>query len=192
MFEAVHEVALAPRLSLPAATRVFQPHGFVDGESPAELPGRSSSRPELGAGRLAGHRDNPTGAPDRSGAERRHASDVYGRKVLLYGRDVFPRGRPGRPQSTARLRTTRRAAWARPRTSRASSPRELTPARDFVSVEASRARAQPRCPARRPVRRSALFVLSAPCLPPPSSGSYVHGDADRSGMRRDSSLRPAP
>ncbi len=41
--------------------------------------------------------------------------------VLLYGRDVAP-PRGATASSTARLRTTRRAGWARPRTSRAGSP----------------------------------------------------------------------
>ena len=34
MFEAVHEAALAPRLSVPAATRVYQPHGFLTTNHP--------------------------------------------------------------------------------------------------------------------------------------------------------------
>src|SRR5262245_27141682 len=34
MFEAVHEAALAPALYLPAAVRVFQPHGFSTGNHP--------------------------------------------------------------------------------------------------------------------------------------------------------------
>ena len=45
MFEAVHETALAPRLSLPAAARVYQPHGFVT-TSHRRAVRRSWSRPE--------------------------------------------------------------------------------------------------------------------------------------------------
>jgi hypothetical protein len=131
MFEAVHETALTPRLSLPRASRVYQPHGFVTTRHPPScqevvvsagieqdaLPGIETTRL---ARRIAG-------------SLSADASDVYGGKVLLYGRDVAPPRRrvdcspQDDPTGGLGATTNVQGLFAA----------RLAPARDFVSVEAS-------------------------------------------------------
>jgi hypothetical protein len=88
MFEAVHEIALVPTLPVPAAARVFQPHGFVTTSHPA-----SCQEVVVSAG-IA--QDTPSTIKTTRLARRIAAalngdsSDVYGGKVLRYGRDVNP------------------------------------------------------------------------------------------------------
>jgi hypothetical protein len=134
MFEAVHETALAPSLPSPPAARIFQPHGFSTGNHPASCQEavvsaglEQDASPGIETTRLARR---------IAAALNADASDVYGRKVLLYGRDVFPRGRPdGRvdcspqddPAGGLGATTNVQGQFAA----------QLTPARDFVSVEAS-------------------------------------------------------
>ena len=134
MFEAVHETALAPRLSLPAAARVYQPHGFVTTSHPPSCQEvvvsagiEQDASPGIETTRLARR---------IAAALSADASDVYGGKVLLYGRDVAPpRRRDGlvdcSPQDdpTGGLGATTNV--------QGRFAARLTPARDFVSVEAS-------------------------------------------------------
>jgi hypothetical protein len=134
MFEAVHEAALAPRLSVPAATRVYQPHGFLTTNHPP-----SCQEVVVSAGL---EQDASPGAETTrlarliAAALNLAASDVYGGKVLLYGRDIAPPGRrDGRvdcspeddPDGGLGATTNVQGRFAA----------RLTPARDFVSVEAS-------------------------------------------------------
>ena len=134
MFEAVHEAALTPRLSLPAAARVYQPHGFVTTSHPPSCQEvvvsagiEQDASPGIETTRLARR---------IAAALSADASDVYGGKVLLYGRDVAPpRRRDGlvdcSPQDdpTGGLGATTNV--------QGRFAARLTPARDFVSVEAS-------------------------------------------------------
>jgi hypothetical protein len=134
MFEAVHEAALAPKLSSPAATRIVQPHGFSTTNHP-----RSCQEVVVSAGL---EQDASPGIETTRLARRvaaalnADASDVYGGQVLLYGRDVFPRRSPdGRvdcsPQDdpTGGLGATTNV--------QGQFAAQLTPPRDFVSIEAS-------------------------------------------------------
>ena len=134
MFEAVHEAALAPRLSVPAATRVYQPHGFLTTNHPP-----SCQQVVVSAGLV----QTPSPGEETTRLARLiaaalnvAASDVYRGKVLLYGRDVAPPGRPdGRvdcspqddPDGGLGATTNVQGRFAA----------RLNPARDFVSVEAS-------------------------------------------------------
>jgi hypothetical protein len=134
MFEAVHEAALAPRLSVPAATRVYQPHGFATTNHPP------SCREVVVSAGLA--QDASPGEETTrlarlvAAALNVAASDVYGGRVLLYGRDIAPPGQPdGRvdcspqddPDGGLGATTNVQGRFAA----------RLTPARDFVSVESS-------------------------------------------------------
>ena len=134
MFEAVHETALTPRLSSPAAARVYQPHGFVTTIHPPSCQEvvvsagiEQDASPGIETTRLARR---------IAAALRADASDVYRGKVLLYGQDVAPpRRRDGlvdcSPQDDPRgglgATTNVQGRFAA----------RLAPARDFVSVEAS-------------------------------------------------------
>jgi hypothetical protein len=134
MFEAVHEAALAPRLSVPAATRIYQPHGFLTTNHPPSCQEVVVS---------AGLEQNASPGAETTRLARLiaaalniAASDVYGGKVLLYGRDIAPPGRrDGRvdcspeddPDGGLGATTNVQGRFAA----------RLTPARDFVSVEAS-------------------------------------------------------
>ena len=134
MFEAVHETALTPRLSLPAAARVYQPHGFVTTSHP---PSCQEVVVSAGIAQDASPGIETTRLARRlAAALSADASDVYGGKVLLYGRDVAPpRRRDGlvdcSPQDdpTGGLGATTNV--------QGRFAARLTPARDFVSVEAS-------------------------------------------------------
>ena len=134
MFEAVHEMALVSTLSLPAAARVYQPHGFVTTSHPPSCQEvvvsagiEQDASPGIETTRLARR---------IAAALSADASDVYGGKVLLYGRDVAPpRRRDGLvdcspqddPEGGLGATTNVQGRFAA----------RLTPARDFVSVEAS-------------------------------------------------------
>jgi hypothetical protein len=134
MFEAVHEAALAPSLPSRAAARAYQPHGFATGNHPASCQEvvvsaglEQDASPGIETTRLARR---------IAAALNVDASDVYGGKVLLYGRDVFPLGKPdGRvdcspqddPSGGLGATTNVQGRFAA----------QLTPARDFVSVESS-------------------------------------------------------
>jgi hypothetical protein len=134
MFEAVHEATLAPRLAVPAAARTYQPHGFSTGNHP---PGCQEAVVSAGLEQTASPGIETTPLARRvAAALNADPSDVYGRKVLLYGRDVFPRRRPdGRvdcsPQDdpTGGLGATTNV--------QGQFAARLTPARDFLSVESS-------------------------------------------------------
>ena len=134
MFEAVHEAALAPSLYLRAAARVYQPHGFSTTNHPP-----SCQQVVVSAGieqdASPGIETTPL-ARKIAAALRADPSDVYGKKVLLYGQDVAPPGRPdGRvdcsPQDdpTGGLGATTNV--------QSQFAAGLTPPRDFVSVESS-------------------------------------------------------
>jgi len=134
MFEAVHETALTPRLSLPAAARVYQAHGFVTTSHP---PSCQEVVVSAGIEQDASPGIETTGLARRIAARlSADASDVYGGKVLLYGRDVAPPRRHDglvdcSPQddSTGGLGATTNV--------QGRFAAQLTPARDFISVEAS-------------------------------------------------------
>jgi hypothetical protein len=134
MFEALHETALTPTLSVPAAVRVYQPHGFLTTNHPP-----SCQEVVVSAGL---EQDASPGIETTRLARRIAAalsadtSAVYGGKVLLYGRDVAPpRRRDGlvdcSPQDdpTGGLGATTNV--------QGRFAARLTPSRDFISVEAS-------------------------------------------------------
>jgi hypothetical protein len=134
MFEAVHETALTPTLSVPAAARVYQSHGFVTTSHPA-----SCQEVVVSAGieqdASPGIETTPL-ARRIAAALNDDASDVYGGKVLLYGRDVAPPRRHDglvdcspEDDSTGGLGATTNV--------QGRFAAQLTPARDFISVEAS-------------------------------------------------------
>jgi hypothetical protein len=134
MFEAVHEIALVPRLSLPAAARVYQPHGFVTTRHPPSCQEvvvsagiAQDASPGIETTRLA-RRIAATLSAD--------ASDVYGGKVLLYGRDVAP---PRRRDGLVDCSPQDDPAGGLGATTNVQGrfAARLTPAGDFVSVEAS-------------------------------------------------------
>ena len=134
MFEAVHEAALAPSLPSPPAARIFQPHGFSTGNHPASCQEavvsaglEQDASPGIETTRLARR---------IAAALNADASDVYGRRVLLYGRDVFP---PGRPDGRVDCSPQDDPAGGLGATTNVQGQfaAQLTPARDFVSVEAS-------------------------------------------------------
>jgi hypothetical protein len=134
MFEAVHEAALAPRLALPAASRVYQPHGFVTTSHPP-----SCRRVVVSAGI---EQDSSPGIETTRLARRiaaslnADASDVYGGKVLLYGRDLAPpRRRDGRVDCSPEDDPTGGLGATTNVQGRFAAG--LSPRRDFVSVEAS-------------------------------------------------------
>jgi hypothetical protein len=132
MFEAVHEIALVPSLSVRAAARVYQPHGFVTTGHP---PTCREVVVSAGIPQDAAREIETTPLATRIAAFLNDdASDVYGRKVLLYGRNVAP-PRDGlvdcSPQDdpTGGLGATTNV--------QGRFARRLDPARDFVSVESS-------------------------------------------------------
>jgi hypothetical protein len=134
MFEAVHEAALAPRLAMPAATRVVQPHGFVTERHPPSCQEVVVSA-GLEQGSAPGVETTPL-ARRLAAALSNDESEVYGGKVLLYGRDVAPRGRRDglvdcSPQDdeTGGLGATTNV--------QGRFAAGLTPRREFVSVETS-------------------------------------------------------
>ena len=104
MFEAVHEAALAPRLSVPAATRVYQPHGFATTNHPP-----SCRQVVVSAGLeqdpIAGDRDDASGSTDRGRAERRGERRVRRKGAAL---------RPGHRPAPAARRPRRLLASGRP------------------------------------------------------------------------------
>ena len=133
MFEAVHELALMSRVSLPA-TRVFQPHGFVTTSHPPSCQEvvvsagiEQDASPGIETTRLARR---------IAAALSADASDVYGGKVLLYGRDVAP---PRRRDGLVDCSPEDDPAGGLGATTNVQGQfaAGLTPARDFVSVEAS-------------------------------------------------------
>jgi hypothetical protein len=134
MFEAVHETALTPRLSLPAAVRVYQPHGFLTTNHPPSCQEvvvsagiEQDASPGIETTRLARRIAAALGAD---------ASDVYGGNVLLYGRDVAPpRRRDGLVDCSPQDDPTGGLGATTNVQSRFAA--RLTPARDFLSVEAS-------------------------------------------------------
>jgi hypothetical protein len=134
MFEAVHEAALVPGLPLPAAVRVYQPHGFVTTGHPP------SCREVVVSAGL--EQDAEPGIETTRLARRiaavlnASASDVYGGKVLLFGRDLAPPRRPdGRVDCSPQDDPTGGLGATTNVQGRFAAG--LTPARDFVSVEAS-------------------------------------------------------
>lgn len=134
MFEAVHETALAPRLRVPAAARVYQPHGFLTTRHPPSCQEvvvsagiEQDARPGIRTTRLARRIAAVLNADP---------SDVYGRKVLLYGRDVAPpRRRDGLVDCSPEDDPTGGLGATTNVQGRFAAG--LTPARAFVSVEAS-------------------------------------------------------
>jgi hypothetical protein len=134
MFEAVHETALTPRLSLPGASRVYQPHGFVTTGHP---PSCQEVVVSAGIEQDASPGIETTRLARRIAASlSADASDVYGGKVLLYGRDVAPtRRRDGRVDCSPQDDPTGGLGATTNVQGRFAA--RLTPARDFVSVEAS-------------------------------------------------------
>jgi hypothetical protein len=134
MFEAVHEAALTPRLAVPAAARVYQPHGFSTTGHPA-----SCQEVVVSAGL---EQDSSPGIETTPLARRIAAalnadpSKVYGKKVLLYGRDVSPREKPdGRVDCSPEDDPT--GGLGATTNVQGQFAAQLTPPRDFVSVEAS-------------------------------------------------------
>ena len=107
MFEAVHEMALVSRLSLPAA-RVYQPHGFMTTRHPPSCR-RSSSRPESRKTHRPGSRRRVWRA-ECGGPERRCERCLRGKGAVM---------RPGRrPTAAARrprglLASGRPSGWVR-------------------------------------------------------------------------------
>ena len=132
MFEAVHEAALVPSLTLlRAAARVVQPHGFVTTSHPASCQEVVVS---AGLAQEASRRIKTTRLARRIAARLDDdASDVYGAKVLLYGQDVAPprRSVDCSPQDdpTGGLGATTNV--------QGRFAARLDPPRDFVSVESS-------------------------------------------------------
>jgi hypothetical protein len=134
MFEAVHEIALVPMLSVRAATRVYQPHGFVTASHP---PSCQEVVVSAGIAQEASSRIKTTRLARRiATALSDDASDVYGGKVLLYGRDAAPPPQGDglvdcSPQDdvTGGLGATTNV--------QGRFARGLTPRRNFISVESS-------------------------------------------------------
>jgi hypothetical protein len=130
MFEAVHEAALAPSLHVRAADRVYQPHGFSTTNHP---PSCQQVVVSAGLEQDASPGIETTRLARRIAAVlRADASDVYGKKVLLFGQDVAPPD--GRidcseddPSGGLGATTNVQSRFAA----------RLTPRRDFVSVESS-------------------------------------------------------
>ena len=134
MFEAVHEAALTPKLTVPAAGRVYQPHGFSTTGHPA------SCREVVVSAGL--EQDSSPGIETTPLARRIAAalnadpSEVYGKKVLLYGQDVSPRGKPdGRVDCSPEDDPT--GGLGATTNVQGQFAAQLTPPRDFISVEAS-------------------------------------------------------
>jgi len=131
MFEAVHESALVPTVSLPAAKRVYQPHGFVTTGHPL-----SCQEVVVSAGLAQGA---SSGIKTTRLARRIAAfldddpSDVYRGKVLLYGQDIAPPARSvdcspeDDPTGGLGATTNVQGRFAT----------RLDPRRDFISVESS-------------------------------------------------------
>jgi hypothetical protein len=134
MFEAVHEAALTPRLSIAKANRVYQPHGFSTTGHPAsclevvvsaglEQTDQSGIETTPLASRIAADlNDDP--------------SDVYGKKVLLYGQDIAP---PGNPDGHVDCspEDDRKGGLGATTNVQGRFAAQLMPPRDFISVEAS-------------------------------------------------------
>jgi hypothetical protein len=134
MFEAVHEAALVPKLSLPPAARVLQPHGFVTTKHPASCQEVVVS---AGIAQAASRRIKTTRlARQIAAALNRDPSNVYGGKVLLYGRDLAPPGqRDGLVDCSPQ--DDREGGLGATTNVQGRFANRLDPARDFVSVEAS-------------------------------------------------------
>jgi hypothetical protein len=134
MFEAVHEASLAPRLFVPAATRIYQPHGFATANHPA-----SCQEVVVSAGleqRAAPGIETTRLARRIAAALNVDPSDVYGGKVLLFGQDVSPRSGPdGRVDCSPEDDPTGGLGATTNVQGRFAS--RLRPPRDFVSVESS-------------------------------------------------------
>jgi hypothetical protein len=131
MFEAVHEIALVPSLSLPAATRVVQPHGFVTTGHPP-----SCQEVVVSAGLAQGRKARiKTTRLARLIAARLDddPSDVFGGKVLLYGRDVAPPPR----RVDCSPQDDRTGGLGATTNVQGRFANGLSPRRDFVSVESS-------------------------------------------------------
>jgi hypothetical protein len=134
MFEAVHEAALTPKLSIAKANRVYQPHGFSTTGHPASCREvvvsaglEQSSEPGIETTPLA----------LRIAAELNDdPSDVYGKKVLLYGQDISP---PGNPDGHVDCspEDDRKGGLGATTNVQGLFAAQLTPRRDFISVEAS-------------------------------------------------------
>ena len=126
MFEAMHEAALAPRLFLLPARRVYQPHGFATGNHPASCQEVVVS---------AGLEPTATTRVARRIAAELNAdpSDVYGGKVLLFGSDVSPAD--GRVDCSTQDDPTGGLGATTNVQGRFAS--QLRPPRDFISVESS-------------------------------------------------------
>jgi hypothetical protein len=134
MFEAAHEAALAPSLYVRAADRVYQPHGFSTTNHPPSCQQvvvsagiEQDASPGIETTRLARR---------IAAALRTDASDVYRNKVLLFGQDVAP---PGRPDGRVDCSTEDDPSGGLGATTNVQSQfaASLTPPRDFVSVESS-------------------------------------------------------
>jgi hypothetical protein len=135
MFEAVHEAALVPRLSLPAATRVYQPHGFVTTSHPP-----SCQEVVVSAGIV---QDTSSGTKTTRLARQIAAtlnddvSNVYRGKVLRYGRDIAPPGRRDGLVDCSPEDDPTGGLGATTNVQGRFATRLTTPARDFISVESS-------------------------------------------------------
>jgi hypothetical protein len=134
MFEAVHEVALVPTVSVRAAARVFQPHGFLTTKHPSSCQEvvvsagiAQDASPGIETTRLARR---------IAAALNADASDVYRGKVLLYGRDVAP-PRRGDGVVDCSPQDDRAGGLGATTNVQGRFATRLSPARDFVSVEAS-------------------------------------------------------
>ena len=134
MFEAVHEAALTPRLSIAKANRVYQPHGFSTAGHPA-----SCLEVVVSAGLEQSSEDGIETTPLATliAAELNDdPSDVYGNKVLLYGQDISPPGTPDGHVDCSPEDDDRGGLGATTNV-QGRFAAQLNPPRDFISVEAS-------------------------------------------------------
>jgi hypothetical protein len=158
MFEAVHEAALAPSLYVRAADRVYQPHGFATTNHPA-----SCQQVVVSAGieqdASPGIETTPL-ARRIAAALQADASDVYRNKVLLFGQDVAP---PGRPDGRVDCSTEDDPSGGLGATTNVQGQfaARLRPRRDFVSVESSE-RVRNSATARDALSKTIGAAISAP------------------------------